>query len=847
MAADPVNCSVVDPDLGKQAFADNSCTACHGAFDEATGTAPGRGANPPLDVNGFAKFDESAVSLDAYIAASMMEFTDGCDGDAACIADAANIATYLKSHSDSPWCVDTGNSSSEMSSSSETVSSSEDSSSSAPAVSSSSDASSSQTGGSSSAIIVVPSSSSSEADSSSSELASSSEADSSSSELASSSEADSSSSEAASSSEADSSSSEVTSSSEAASSVAADPVDCSIVDPDLGKQAFADNSCTACHGAFDEATGTAPGRGANPSLDVNSFVKFDESAISLDAYIATSMMEFTDGCDGDAACIADAANIATYLKSHSDSPWCVDTGNSSSEMTSSSDLASSSSTETSSSDAAVSSSPDASSSDMTASSEMNISSDMSSSSEMGMSSSSEMVSSSSEMTSSSIPASSSSEMSSSSEPVDEGLVEFIYPTFKANLGGATATKVVLKVRDVPEITGTVSAVTVGGVALSQQGDLWVSADDALTLNNDAGQTFDVILSDESGDISANVLVLNNDGSGSAGEGLVFNATGLGFDTDDQILYFTDSYSGQLGKLNSVTGERDAIYSAMRSEDASVDLYWSMAVDSANDEIYIVADSYSYDSTVGSEEYAVELLQLDAQGSVLSSYAETTAEINGARSAFVDLNAELTASVGDAIMYFVDFGSSDPLHQWILSGDYAGEHYGMLVSVDDGEDAGEDDTRFSGNYSPRALVRNGDSLLIARQFGTSSNTGTGAIIEVTSAAQRGNVTSSAELFVELSSNGQVIEKPTSMTLNRDGSVLYIADKDRIWAMDMSTKSFELMTSSNLATGKKGEGPRLAASVTAMEVHPVYDILYVAAGAQGIIAIDLATGNRITVAR
>ncbi|BCD99930.1 hypothetical protein [Marinagarivorans cellulosilyticus] len=606
---------------------------------------------------------------------------------------------------------------------------------------------------------------------------------------------------------AESSSSAMSSSSEAASSVAADPVDCSIVDPDLGKQAFADNSCTACHGAFDEATGTAPGRGANPSLDVNSFVKFDESAISLDAYIATSMMEFTDGCDGDAACIADAANIATYLKSHSDSPWCVDTGNSSSEMTSSSDLASSSSTETSSSDAAVSSSSD-------------------------------MVPSSSEMSSSSTPESSSFAMSSSSEPASPALVEFIYPTYKANLGGVSATKLMVKA------AADTQSITIGDVSLTKTGDVWISADNALILSTDMDQEFDVIVN---GDIDSQALVLNNHASGIAGEGALFNASGLAFDTDDQILYFTDAYMGQLRKFDPTTGERDAIYSAMRSEDASVDLYWSMAVDSANDEIYIVADSYGYDSTVGSEEYAVELLQLDAQGSVLSSYAETTAEINGARSAFVDLNAELTASVGDAIMYFVDFGSSDPLHQWILSGDYAGEHYGMLVSVDDGEGAGEDDTRFSGNYSPRALVRNGDSLLIARQFGTSSNTGTGAIIEVTSAAQRGNVTSSAELFVELSSNGQVIEKPTSMTLNRDGSVLYIADKDRIWAMDMSTKSFELMTSSNLATGKKGEGPRLAASVTAMEIHPVYDILYVAAGTQGVIAIDLATGNRITVAR
>ena len=87
----------------------------------------------------------------------------------------------------------------------------------------------------------------------------------------------------------------------------------------------------------------------------------------------------------------------------------------------------------------------------------------------------------------------------------------------------------------------------------------------------------------------------------------------------------------------------------------------------------------------------------------------------------------------------------------------------------------------------------------------------------------------------------------MTFSKDKSTLYIADQDRIWAMDMGTKSFDLLSSSNLATGKVGSGPRLGANVKAMEVHPSYDILYVAADDQGLIAIDLATGNRISVAR
>ena len=131
------------------------------------------------------------------------------------------------------------------------------------------------------------------------------------------------------------------------SAASTDPVDCSVVDIAAGRSAFGGESCSACHDDFNEATGTAPGKPTvGAPIDVNSFKKFSESNTSLDTYIASKMMNFTNGCaDGDAACEATAANIATFLKSTSNNPWCSDAGNSSVAVSSSAPASASSSSE----------------------------------------------------------------------------------------------------------------------------------------------------------------------------------------------------------------------------------------------------------------------------------------------------------------------------------------------------------------------------------------------------------------------------------------------------------------------------------------------------------------------
>lgn len=115
------------------------------------------------------------------------------------------------------------------------------------------------------------------------------------------------------------------------------PVDCGTVDAGAGAQAFVGSSCSGCHGGVNEAAGSTPGGAGGPALNFNNYVKFDENSTSLNVYIATKMMNFGGGCAaGDSACEATANNIATYLNSLSNNPWCESTPASSAPVASSS-------------------------------------------------------------------------------------------------------------------------------------------------------------------------------------------------------------------------------------------------------------------------------------------------------------------------------------------------------------------------------------------------------------------------------------------------------------------------------------------------------------------------------
>jgi hypothetical protein len=90
-------------------------------------------------------------------------------------------------------------------------------------------------------------------------------------------------------------------------------------------------------------------------------------------------------------------------------------------------------------------------------------------------------------------------------------------------------------------------------------------------------------------------------------------------------------------------------------------------------------------------------------------------------------------------------------------------------------------------------------------------------------------------------------PSAAVYSRDNSELYIADNNRIWAMSVANGSLRLLASSNFVPELKGTGPDLGSRMTSLVLDPQDEVLYASAGDLGIIAIDIATGNRVVVSK
>ncbi len=557
-----------------------------------------------------------------------------------------------------------------------------------------------------------------------------------------------------------------------------DPVDCDVVDIDAGKAAYTGGACVACHQGFDEVSGTAPGLApVFPGIDVNNFTKFDESMVSLNKYLATQMM--TGKGMGCAAGDSDCEQKADNIAAY---------------------LKKYSNTPWCESVASSSS----------------MSSEMSSAS----------------MSSSSMPAA-----------TNDATVQFVYPTQKAHLGGATSVKVALKVIST-KVVGAVESVTINGMALADDGmGMWEADSLAVAASLD-NQEFKVVVRVAGENAEANSLFLSNLGNQQApkaGENRVYSIRSVAFDTDDEVLYYSDPYGAQLYKYNNITGESESLYTGMISDQQSDDLNWSIGVDSANDTVYLAADAYSF-GEVGTNKYSVSLVKVDSTGETVTPEADGF--LTSAKGLVVDIEgAALTSLNGttpEASIYTMDFGGTDTFQRWGIDG--VGPYLAGKPSY---SDANADST-LSSTLGLSAFTGHIDGenskFLFARAYKTIEKRGFASLVELTSVKVGGRPRSTAKELTLLEGIS-----PTALLYTKDGSGVYIADQSRVWLMDLSDYSKVLVTSSNGADIEKGTGPSISSSVSGMALHPSLNYLYLAVDTYGLIMVDLDTGNRILIVR
>lgn len=428
--------------------------------------------------------------------------------------------------------------------------------------------------------------------------------------------------------------------------------------------------------------------------------------------------------------------------------------------------------------------------------------------------------------------------SSSTENSEDNLVEFIFPTQKSNLYGLNSTKVIL--REVKS-SQNIKSINAGNLNFIKDGSVWVTPDSS-QLSIPTGvlnQEILVTLELESGEIRTENLLVSSHASGQAGAGDLLSATGVGFNIIDASLYFTDPYKAQLQKFNYDNGEYSPIYTSNFENNSSDFLYWSMAVDSYNNEIYILTDNFYSNPSTGIDEYNTALLLVDSNSGDTEIFKDTNNRILSARGLVLDLNSEISSSGENQVVYFLDHKTTKKsLGRWYItnSDGYAGQPYEVSVG-------GEP---FTEEYGPKSLAIVNKELYILREYSDDSLTGASSLLRVVTEETPDGIVSDTVVVTNLISNGYEIRKPTALLAHTNND-MFIAGQDRIWKFDLANQLISLISSSNLAEGELGKGPRLGSSISAMAMHPEYNILYLAAGAQGVIAIDIETGDRITVAK
>ncbi|WP_054113398.1 hypothetical protein [Marinagarivorans algicola] len=438
--------------------------------------------------------------------------------------------------------------------------------------------------------------------------------------------------------------------------------------------------------------------------------------------------------------------------------------------------------------------------------------------------------------------SSTSQNSSQAPQLSVGTVKFIYPTQQSHLGGVEQVPLVVQIIPPSDQQSTVSQLKVGDVEFEKKGQYWYSTSE-LIITREGKQIFEVQAElAETGEwVNFPALSLNNSSFVQASSQQIYSIKGLAIDLDDSTIFFSNPYDAEVYELDFISSDAEIIYSAEPTSNLGAFIYWPIAIDSAADTLYLSEDKYSYNQQASEDEYTVSLVKITPTET--QKYPDSEGLIKSTRGLLVDIDAVMPMSGYDInspipSIFSIDFLSQETIQRWFL------DNENVFVESPNIQSA-NDESSLSPDLNILALAgyldTDNSKVLVSREFANDAKQGESALIEVTSEASRGTprVTATFKTLLE-----QI--KPTALAYNREGTHVFIADANKIWKMNMTDYSKELVTSSSSILSR-GEGNPIGSNVTAMVLHPELDYLYLAADTNGLIMVDLATGNRITVVK
>lgn len=439
------------------------------------------------------------------------------------------------------------------------------------------------------------------------------------------------------------------------------------------------------------------------------------------------------------------------------------------------------------------------------------------------------------------------------EPAPAAVASFVYPTQKSNVAGLSQIPLTVNITT-NDAALAVSQLSVGGVEFSQNGNNWSSTSDLVLANTGTNnQRFDVRAEiAQTGEwITLEPLILHSGNGVPAGSQFVASVTSVAIDPRDNRLYFTNPSDASVYTFDATTGTTTTIYTGQPSAFPSFYPQWPIAIDSINNTAYILADQYNTPQAPNA--YRVSLLAINnlntaPQATVFND--EQTQAVNP-KGIVLDSNASLAGSVAfnqpTAAVYSLN-ESNVPFTRWFIEnveGVQGGDDFIGLSSPFNPQQV--DGANLFQEFGLAAIAAKPGAtngrLIAAREYSTVEKRGAPALVELTTEDDGfGGKVSTVKHLTDLDG----VTLPSALAYNRQGTHVFVADNNRIWQVDMTDYSKTLVTSTVSPT-LVGEGVATGIGVTAMAVHPTLDYLYLAADTKGIIMVDLATGNRITLVK
>lgn len=443
---------------------------------------------------------------------------------------------------------------------------------------------------------------------------------------------------------------------------------------------------------------------------------------------------------------------------------------------------------------------------------------------------------------------SSSNQTSSSTSANFGAVNFVYPTQHAYVGSNQSLKLTIDVKDLDNQFDQFKVLETNFVS---KGNLLETESPIQIESGHQHYPLEIFgLSNITNDwVVVDVLDVNtklNQFPLEAGNTRVYSVRGVALNQKNNDVYYTNPYDAQLLKLDLSTGESEIIYQGEQQSLITEALYWPVAIDSENDNLYVSADRASWTQN-NEAKYSVSLVTiLDVSNTAMTVvYPDTNERVTSTHSLVLDVDKKLLSSSVQGQQYATAYSlnnGSQPIMRWYVEGPQLGKPNPLNPTQDS-----------NANFLPEfGLVGlsaapnfDGGRMIGLREYSTIEFRGKPALIEIDVEDDGfGGFVSTARHMSDI----EGLVKPTCLLHDNQSDSVFIADSDRIWKIDLNTFAKQLISSSNtLSQGLKGNGPSLGGKISAMAQHSDGEYLYIAADNGGLMMIDLETGDRITVAK